>query len=308
MLWRQRVSPTTFDATGSPELMTPGADSAFFPTVARQRLGFVGVHSDTNMWSVGIDLQTGIAPGATSTSDPRRRHRQQFQRVARREYARVLGRRTERRRAAREGFAARHRRDARWRRRRQSRVSGDRTRQQTARVRNAGRRTARQTSGVRGESRGRSVPVDLRRLRRPSAALARRRSAACRDLGRGSIRLSSSTRERARSTRSCRLAIVVCRTLVSRPMGSGWRSTPRGRVDLLRARGAARRRSRGRQTAWILADAGRAARSGRETDACSTTCRRRRRLISATEWSLEPSIHSTAASEQRPSTCFCFQR
>ena len=62
-VWRQRVSPTTFEAIGSPELMTPGADSAFFPTVARRRLGFVGVHPDTNMWSVGIDPQTGIARG-----------------------------------------------------------------------------------------------------------------------------------------------------------------------------------------------------------------------------------------------------
>jgi len=62
-VWRQRVSPATFEASGSPELMTPGADSAFFPTVARGRLGFVGVHADTNMWSVGIDLETGLAQG-----------------------------------------------------------------------------------------------------------------------------------------------------------------------------------------------------------------------------------------------------
>ena len=60
-VWRQRVSPTTFEAIGSPELMTPGADSAFFPTVACRRLGFVGVHTDTNMWSVGIDARTGKA-------------------------------------------------------------------------------------------------------------------------------------------------------------------------------------------------------------------------------------------------------
>jgi len=62
-VWRQRVSPATFQASGSPELMTPGADSAFFPTVARRRLGFVGVHTDTNMWSVGIDATTGMACG-----------------------------------------------------------------------------------------------------------------------------------------------------------------------------------------------------------------------------------------------------
>ncbi len=60
-VWRQHVSPTTFEAIGSPELMTPGGDSAFFPTVARQRLAFVGVHADTNMWSVGIDARTGKA-------------------------------------------------------------------------------------------------------------------------------------------------------------------------------------------------------------------------------------------------------
>jgi len=69
-VWRQRVSPTTFEASGSPELMTPGADSAFFATVARRRLAFVGVHPDTNMWSVGIDPATGLAQG-----QPRRQTR-----------------------------------------------------------------------------------------------------------------------------------------------------------------------------------------------------------------------------------------
>ncbi len=62
-VWRQRISPATFEAIGSPELMTPGADSAFFPTIARRRLGFVGVHPDTNMWSVEIEPQTGVARG-----------------------------------------------------------------------------------------------------------------------------------------------------------------------------------------------------------------------------------------------------
>ena len=63
-VWRQRISPTTFEPIGSPELMTPGGESAFFPTVSRKRLGFVGVHTDTNMWSVGIDPRTGKADGA----------------------------------------------------------------------------------------------------------------------------------------------------------------------------------------------------------------------------------------------------
>ena len=63
-VWRQRISPATFEPNGPPELMTPGGESAFFPTVSRRRLGFVGVHADTNMWSVGIDAATGRADGA----------------------------------------------------------------------------------------------------------------------------------------------------------------------------------------------------------------------------------------------------
>ena len=63
-VWRQRISPTTYVATGSPELMTPGGESEYFPTVSRHRLGFVGVHTDTNMWCVGIDSRTGKADGA----------------------------------------------------------------------------------------------------------------------------------------------------------------------------------------------------------------------------------------------------
>jgi Tol biopolymer transport system component len=62
-VWRQRISPTTFVATGPPELMTPGGESAYFPTVSRHRLAFVAVHTDTNMWSVGIDSRTGKADG-----------------------------------------------------------------------------------------------------------------------------------------------------------------------------------------------------------------------------------------------------
>jgi Tol biopolymer transport system component len=62
-VWRQRVSPQTFEATGPPELMTPGTESAFFPTGAGQRLAFVGVHTDTNLWSVGIDPRSGKPEG-----------------------------------------------------------------------------------------------------------------------------------------------------------------------------------------------------------------------------------------------------
>lgn len=62
-VWRQRLSSTTFEAHGAPELLTPGGESAFFPTVAHGRLAYVGVHADTNMWSVAIDAGTGKAQG-----------------------------------------------------------------------------------------------------------------------------------------------------------------------------------------------------------------------------------------------------
>ena len=62
-IWRQRVSPQTFDAIGAPEVMTPWGDYAFFPWVSRGRLCFVGTHGDTNLWSVAIDAATGNAHG-----------------------------------------------------------------------------------------------------------------------------------------------------------------------------------------------------------------------------------------------------
>jgi Tol biopolymer transport system component len=62
-IWRQRVSPQTFDAIDAPEVMTPGGDYAFFPSVTRGRLSFVGTHADVNLWSVAIDAASGKAHG-----------------------------------------------------------------------------------------------------------------------------------------------------------------------------------------------------------------------------------------------------
>jgi hypothetical protein len=62
-IWRQRVSLGTFAAIGAPEPMTPGGDYAFFPSVTRQRLSYVGTHADVNLWSVAIDGGTGKAHG-----------------------------------------------------------------------------------------------------------------------------------------------------------------------------------------------------------------------------------------------------
>ena len=62
-IWRQRVSPQTFDAIGAPEVVTPGGDYAFFPSVSRGRLSFVATHADVNLWSLAIDAATGKAHG-----------------------------------------------------------------------------------------------------------------------------------------------------------------------------------------------------------------------------------------------------
>ena len=43
--------------------MTPGGDYAFFPSVTRGRLSFVGTHADVNLWSVAIDAATGKPHG-----------------------------------------------------------------------------------------------------------------------------------------------------------------------------------------------------------------------------------------------------
>jgi Tol biopolymer transport system component len=62
-VWRQRIAPGTFESIGAPEPMTPGAEMAFFPTAARNRLAFVGIHSDTNIWSIALDAASGTPYG-----------------------------------------------------------------------------------------------------------------------------------------------------------------------------------------------------------------------------------------------------
>ena len=62
-IWRQRVSPETFQPIGAPELMTPGADHSFYPAAACGKLTFLGTHADVNIWSVAIDAASGTAYG-----------------------------------------------------------------------------------------------------------------------------------------------------------------------------------------------------------------------------------------------------
>jgi Tol biopolymer transport system component len=62
-VWRQRLSLATFEAVGALDLMTPGGNFAFFPSLARGRLSFVATHADVNLWSIAIDAASGTALG-----------------------------------------------------------------------------------------------------------------------------------------------------------------------------------------------------------------------------------------------------
>ena len=178
-----------------------------------------------------------------------------------------------------------------------------------ARVRDAGGRTTRPTSPVRGKCGGWSLPIDPRRLRRPSAALARRRSAACRDLWVGAEFVCRPRHARGYAAP----APVVPRSPFVEPSSldrcavAGVRRHAAWWISFS-ARGAARRRSRGRRNG---VDTHRTAashpfwsRDGRLLYYLPTTptVDIRNRVVA------RPSIHSTAASEQSPSTCSCFQR
>ena len=62
-LWRQRLTPETFQPIGNPERVTPGTDLAWFPAAAAGRLVFVTTHPDMNLWSLAIDTSSGMPYG-----------------------------------------------------------------------------------------------------------------------------------------------------------------------------------------------------------------------------------------------------
>jgi WD40-like Beta Propeller Repeat len=62
-LYRQRFVPSTFQPAGAPERLTAGGESAWLPTAAAGRLAFLSSRADSNLWSVAIDDETGIAHG-----------------------------------------------------------------------------------------------------------------------------------------------------------------------------------------------------------------------------------------------------
>ena len=91
-VWRQRIAPETFESIGAPELMTPGADMAFFPTAARNRLAFVGTHADTNIWSIARRRGQRNTVWPAAPSDARSRYRRSSHAIARWAHACVFRR------------------------------------------------------------------------------------------------------------------------------------------------------------------------------------------------------------------------
>ena len=62
-VWRQRLTPETFQPVGDPERLTPGTELAWFPAAAARRLAFVTTHPDMNLWSVAVDAASGMPYG-----------------------------------------------------------------------------------------------------------------------------------------------------------------------------------------------------------------------------------------------------
>jgi Tol biopolymer transport system component len=62
-LFRQRITPSTFQASGSPEQLTTGTEAAWLPSAARGRLAFLSSRAEMNLWSVSVDAVKGTAVG-----------------------------------------------------------------------------------------------------------------------------------------------------------------------------------------------------------------------------------------------------
>ena len=172
-IWRQRVSPQTFDAIGAPEAMTPGGDYAFFPSVTRGHLCFVGTHADVNLWSVAIDAGHRHGPWSAASPDTRRRHRQSPDPVAGRPDARAFWRRHDRQPAPRQESGKRFRLEDRGRARCQPRVPGNLAEWTEAGIQRRRARSARAASPVPDEYHGRRDAARPQRLWRSAEAMAR---------------------------------------------------------------------------------------------------------------------------------------
>ncbi len=61
-LYRQRFAPT-WQATGAPERLTTGSESAWLPAAAGGTVAFISSQADTNLWSLALEPWSGIARG-----------------------------------------------------------------------------------------------------------------------------------------------------------------------------------------------------------------------------------------------------
>ena len=62
-LYRQRLAASTYQPAGAPERLTAGSESAWLPSAAAGRLAFFSSRADANLWSVALDVASGIAHG-----------------------------------------------------------------------------------------------------------------------------------------------------------------------------------------------------------------------------------------------------
>ena len=62
-LYRQRVTPGTYQPVGIPEQLTSGSELTSLPRAAGKRLAFLSSRADMNLWSVTVDAGSGTAVG-----------------------------------------------------------------------------------------------------------------------------------------------------------------------------------------------------------------------------------------------------
>ena len=62
-LYRQRIAAATFQPAGEPERLTSGGEAAWMPLAGAGCVVYVSRRADGNLWSVGLDPNSGIAHG-----------------------------------------------------------------------------------------------------------------------------------------------------------------------------------------------------------------------------------------------------
>lgn len=62
-LYRQRLTPVTFQPAGEPDQLTSSSELTSLPRAAGRRLAFLSSRADMNLWSVAVDPVSGCAAG-----------------------------------------------------------------------------------------------------------------------------------------------------------------------------------------------------------------------------------------------------